>query len=256
MALVDLNLGRISSLTLNDPATRNAMSEEMAREFLAAIQQLKGSKEARVLILSGAGEAFSAGGHLAMLEAKTKLSKEDNRVRMLEFYHSFLSVTSLEIPVIAAINGHAIGAGCCLSLAADIRIAAKEAKLGFNFVTLGLHPGMGATYFVPKLVGPSLATELLYSGSIISSETALSMKLVNQVCSVGEVLAKANQLAEKIAANGPQSIRELKKNLSFGMKQQLELALEREAEAQAADYVGPEFLEGIRAAQEKRKAQF
>lgn len=256
MALVDLTLGKVSQLVLSNAETRNAMSEQMAVEFLAAVTKLKASKEARVVILTGAGEAFSGGGHLSMLEAKTTLSREENRVKMLEFYHSFLSITELEIPVIAAVNGHAIGAGCCLALAADIRIAAKEAKLGFNFVSLGLHPGMGATYFLPRLVGDSLAAELLYSGSIISSDTALAMKLVNQICPAGEVLNKAQEMGEKIASNGPSSIRELKRNLKVGMPEALEAALQLEATAQAGDYVGPEFLEGIRAALEKRKANF
>lgn len=256
MALIDLTLGKIAQIVLNDAGTRNAMSEEMAKEFFAAVTKLKASQDTRVVIVTGAGEAFSGGGHLSMLEAKTKLSEEENRVKMLQFYHSFLSITELEVPVIAAVNGHAIGAGCCLALAADIRIAAKEAKLGFNFVSLGLHPGMGATYFLPRLVGDSLAAELLYSGSIISAESAHAIKLVNQVCSAGEVIGKAQEMAEKIASNGPRSIRELKKNLKVGMKEGLESVLKLEAKAQAGDYVGPEFLEGIRAAKEKRKPNF
>ena len=256
MALIDLKLGRVTRLVLSDTSTRNAMSEEMAGEFLAAVKQIKANKEARVVVITGAGEAFSAGGHLSMLEAKTKLSEEENRVKMLEFYHSFLSLTELEIPVIAAINGHAMGAGCCLALAADIRIAAKEAKLGFNFVSLGLHPGMGATYFLPRLVGSSLAAELLYTGSIISTDAALSMKLVNQVYPAAEVVTKSIELGEKIASNGPRSIRELKKNLNIGMQEGLEKALKLEAIAQAGDYLGPEFKEGIRAAKDKSKANF
>jgi len=256
MALIDLKLAQVAQITLSDVETRNAMSEAMASEFLVAVKKIKARPDVRVVILTGAGEAFSAGGHLSMLEAKTRLSVAENRAKMLEFYHSFLSITGLEIPVIAAINGHAIGAGCCLALASDIRIAASEAKLGFNFVSLGLHPGMGATYFLPRLVGPSLARELLFSGSIISAETAASLRLVNQIYPAVDVLAKAQELAEKIASNGPRAIRELKKNLNIGMLEGLESALQLEAEAQAEDYVGAEFLEGIQAAKEKRKPKF
>jgi len=256
MALVELKLGQVTQLTLSDAASRNAMSEQMAVEFQAAVSAIKSNKETRAVVITGAGEAFSGGGHLSMLEAKTKLSEEENRLKMLDFYHSFLSLTEIEVPVIAAINGHAIGAGCCLALAADIRIASKDAKLGFNFVALGLHPGMGATYFLPKLVGSSLSAELLYSGSIISAEFAASIKLVNQVCLPSEVLPKALELAEKIASNGPRSIRELKKNLNIGLQKELNAALELEAKAQAGDYIGLEFFEGIQAAKEKRKANF
>ncbi len=262
MPLVCLEKGRISRLTLNHPESRNAMSEEMAAEFAAAVNELKASSETRVVILSGAGEAFSAGGHLTMLEEKTRLSPEENERKMLEFYEAFLSIQQIPVPVIAALNGHAIGAACCLSLACDIRVAVREAKLGLNFVALGLHPGMGASYFLPRLVGPALSAELLYSGSIVTAEEALRMCLVNRVCSAAEFHGEVDKLAARIAGNGPKAIRELKENLraapfqSLDQEGALAQALAREAKAQAGNYAGAEFREGITAAREKRTPDF
>ncbi len=256
MPLVEIVNGPITRLVLSEPATRNAMSEAMAAEFQAAVREIAKDSETRVVVLTGSGEAFSGGGHLSMLEEKTRLSKEENRLKMLEFYSSFLCITELKVPVIAALNGHAIGAACCLSLAADIRIAAAGAKLGFNFVALGLHPGMGATYFLPRLIGPSKAAELLYTASIITAERALELGLVSEVVPLSDLEARVQEVAKKISSNGPSALRELKTTLCLDQKAELQKALEREAEMQSGDYLSAEFLEGITAAKEKRKPQF
>src|SRR5262249_10307005 len=155
---------------LDDPEARNAMGEEMAAQFLRAAGELKNDRSVRVVVLTGRGRAFSGGGNLDMLETKTRIAKEENQRLMREVYRSFISILEIDVPVIAAVNGHAIGAGLCLALACDLRIASADAKLGLNFVHLGLHPGMGATYFVPRLVGDARAAELLYSGATISAE--------------------------------------------------------------------------------------
>jgi enoyl-CoA hydratase len=232
------------------------MSEEMAGEFSSIVSKLKSDPQVRVVVLTGAGEAFSGGGHLSMLEEKTRLSLEENERKMLDFYHAFLSIRELPVPVIAAINGHAVGAGCCLALACDVRIAAQEAKLGMNFVALGLHPGMAATYFLPRLVGPAVTAELLYAGNIITADEALRIGLVNRVSSGPEFQGEVEKLSAKIAANGPRSIRELRESLAMSPSRTLEECLKREAKAQAGNYIGEEFREGITAAREKRPAKF
>jgi enoyl-CoA hydratase len=255
MALVEISddLGVIT-ITLNDPGSRNAMSEAMAEEFRGAVERLKLEEGIRVVILTGAGEVFSGGGHLAMLEEKTRLSVEENEQKMLEFYRSFLSVCDLPVPTIAALNGHAIGAGCCLSLACDIRIAAEGAKLGFNFLALGLHPGMGATYFLPRIIGPAKAAELLYSAAIISAKEAFELGMVNRVVRRDLLGQAVGDLAKRIASNGPCATRELKQSLR--QAGELDEALAREAQVQANNYVGREFLEGISAARERRTPVF
>ena len=243
-------------LSLNDPDTRNAMSEAMAEQFSSIVTELSNDRLLRVVVLTGVGAAFSGGGHLDMLFEKTKLSEDENRLRMEQFYKRFLSVRQIPVPVIAAINGHAVGAGLCLALGCDIRIAVPSAKLGLNFVNLGLHPGMGATYFLPRLIGPAKAAELLYCGSIITAEKALALGMVSQLVEPEKLSSCVEQLAKSIAEAGPQAIRELKVSLQLSEQSSLEASLKREALCQAQDYHGLEFLEGISAAKERRKPKF
>ena len=121
--------GGIVRILLNDPDTRNAMSEAMAEAFAAVVRELRKREDVRVVVLTGAGRAFSGGGHLEMLFDKTKLERQQNVELMQQFYRQFLSITELEVPVVAAINGHAVGAGLCLAMACDVRIAVQEASL-------------------------------------------------------------------------------------------------------------------------------
>ena len=232
------------------------MSEAMAARFASVIANLKQDTETRVVILTGAGSVFSGGGHLDMLFEKTKLSLDANRKEMEQFYDSFLCLRELPVPIVAAINGHAIGAGLCIALACDVRIASNDAKLGLNFVHLGLHPGMGATYFLPRIVGPAKAAELLYAGKILTAAESAAIGMVNQAVPAEELKSAVEKLAAQVAAAGPQAVRNLKASLQSSMDRSLKECLLREASAQAEDYVGPQFLEGITAAKGKRTPLF
>ncbi|NDC37739.1 MAG: enoyl-CoA hydratase/isomerase family protein [Proteobacteria bacterium] len=246
----------IGKIILNDPESLNAMSEGMATEFRELVARLKSAATLpRALILTGAGRAFSAGGDLAMLKQKTTLSKQQNQERMLWFYDSFLSVLDLEVPLIAAINGHAIGAGLCVASACDIRLVATGAKLGFTFVKLGLHPGMGATYMLPQVLGSAAARELLLTGRVVEAEEALCLGLVSKVVAPEMLPSEAHKVAEEIAANGPLCIRQLLRSVRSPALT-LQSALQREALCQADNYAGAEFLEGVQATMEKRKPNF
>jgi enoyl-CoA hydratase/carnithine racemase len=246
----------IGTITLNDPDNLNAMSEAMAEEFSGLVAKLKQNNEKlKVLILTGSGRAFSAGGNLAMLEQKTQLEPEENRTRMLKFYDSFLSILQVPVPIIAAINGAAVGAGLCLASACDLRIAVDSAKMGFTFTKLGLHPGMGATYFLPRLLGDSVARELMLTGRIISAVDALRLGLVSQVVSSSELLSTVKNLANEILTCGKHSIALLLETLR-SPSSNLSEALSREAITQSYCYAHPEFKEGVRAAIEKRPAKF
>ncbi len=240
--LDDLDDG-ISRITLNSPSTLNAMDDAMASEFKTLIEELRLRKDLRVLILSGEGRAFSAGGHVSMLSSKLELGFEENKAAMLAFYESFLCIRHLEVPSIAAINGHAIGAGLCLALACDIRYVVPEAKLGLNFVQIGLHPGMGATYFVPKLVGPGVAAELMFAGSIFSGEDAMTLGLVNSVFEKQDFENSVLGNAQKLATSAPESVRQLKNTFSKKAEAELLSCLEREAHCQAENFQGKEFRE-------------
>lgn len=240
-------------LTLNAPESLNAMSEEMANEFSSAIDKVKENKSLRALILTGAGRAFSAGGDLEMLLNKTKLSKEENKKRMLSFYNSFLKLRSLQIPTIAAINGHAIGAGLCVACGCDIRVASKGAKFGFTFTKLGLHPGMGATYLLREVVGASNSSLLLLTGRVIDAEMALKLGLISDL--VESSLDRAKEIVSEIESSGPECTTQLLESLRNPSNSLVD-ALNREAEAQSINYSGKEFLEGLTATKEKRRANW
>lgn len=257
MSLVSssIDANGIVTLTLNDEANLNAMSEAMAKEFRAVIQDLKTKKVARAVILTGAGKAFSAGGHLAMLDAKRALGGEENRAQMLSFYESFLCILDLKVPLIAALHGSAIGAGLCLACACDIRLAAADTKLGFTFLKLGLHPGMGGTYFVPRVLGPGMATELLITARVIGAEEALRIGLVSKVCPKDGLLAEARSVAAEVLGCGPVATQQLLETLR-GDASHLEQALAREAVCQSVNYASAEFAEGLAAIKEKRSPSF
>lgn len=258
MALVEYEISedQIGKITLNDPSNLNAMGQEMAAEFRALVERLRpDAKHIRALVVTGAGRAFSAGGNLEMLERKKAISGEENRRLMLEFYNSFLSILSLRVPLIAAINGHAIGAGLCVACACDIRIAAEGAKLGVTFTKLGLHPGMGGTYLLPRLIGFAAAAELMLTGRVIEAGEALRAGLVSRVVQATEVVEESLKVAREIAACGPESVRQTLESLRAGYGSLLE-ALEREALCQSINYASPEFAEGVRATIEKRAPKF
>jgi len=255
LVLQTIDSDGIATLTLNDEANLNAMSDEMATEFAAAVRTLKTQRGLRAVMLTGAGKAFSAGGHLAMLEAKRAKTAEENRVGMLSFYNSFLCIRELNVPLIAAINGAAVGAGLCVACACDFRVASDATKLGFTFLKLGLHPGMGATYFVRRIVGASMATELLVTGRVISAQEALRIGVVSRVCDAADVMKEARAVAAEILSCGPEATAQLLQTMR-GDPELLTRALEREASCQSVNYAGAEFAEGVAAIKEKRLPRF
>lgn len=245
----------VATLTLHDEANLNAMSEAMAVDFRAAVDGLKKNRALRAVILTGAGKAFSAGGHLAMLDAKRSVGAEENRAQMLAFYDSFLCILGLRVPIIAALHGAAVGAGLCLACACDVRIASQDTKLGFTFLKLGLHPGMGGTYFVPRIVGAGIATELLVTGRILGAEEALRIGLVSRLCEKAKLLEEARSVANEILSCGPLATAQLLETMR-GDTAHLEQALAREAVCQSVNYAGAEFAEGLAAIKEKRSPRF
>ncbi len=258
MALVLYNksANRTASITLNDPDNLNAMSEEMALEFKETVRGIKNeASPPRVIILTGAGRAFSAGGRLEMLDKKRAIAPAENVRIMMDFYHAFLSIRTLDIPTIAMINGHAVGAGLCLAAACDLRIAGEGAKLGVTFAKLGLHPGMGGTYFLPKIVGGAVAADLLITGRLISASEALNFGLVSRTAPQESLKQSTESFAEEVLGAGPSTVRHLLTVLR-GDPKDLESALLREAQAQGESYASAEFAEGVRAAIEKRKPHF
>lgn len=256
LVLSEVSGSNVATITLNDPERLNAMSLSMATEFRKAVSELARRKDLlRAIILTGSGRAFSAGGDLEMLKAKQTKTPEVNKKEMLEFYHSFLGILDLDVPLIAALNGAAIGAGLCVAAACDIRLATAESKLGFTFTRLGLHPGMGATYFVPRVIGDARARELLLTGKVISASEALNIGLISKIVASEKLAEETGLIVQELLKCGPEASRQLVVSLR-GPKAELAAALDREAECQSVNYAGAEFKEGLQAVAEKREAKW
>eukprot|EP00612_Vaucheria_litorea_P006510 CAMPEP_0171472340 /NCGR_PEP_ID=MMETSP0946-20130122/1217_1 /TAXON_ID=109269 /ORGANISM="Vaucheria litorea, Strain CCMP2940" /LENGTH=217 /DNA_ID=CAMNT_0012001953 /DNA_START=219 /DNA_END=869 /DNA_ORIENTATION=- len=217
----------------------------MGNEFTDRINEIheeykKGN--VRSLILTGSDPAFSAGGDTSwLLERKNELP-ENNSKTMLNFYRSYLYIRSLPVPIIAAIKGPAIGAGLCLALACDIRITGFKSKLGLTFCSLGLHPGMGCTHFLPNIVGSENSKRLLFTADTISGVEALSIGLVSEAHEQDDVITRAGILAARIAQNSPLAVQQCVKTLRDTENLDLEKILQREADAQAMCYASKDFF--------------
>lgn len=253
----------VATLVLNDPERRNAMSEAMGEAFVARTAELARDPGVRAVIVTGAGGAFASGGDLAMIQGRADLAaarpEHARRVvgdAMRSFYRLFLSVRELPCPTLAALNGSAVGAGLCLALACDVRIASATARLGLNFTALGLHPGMGATWTLPRLVGPARAAELLYSARLLSGEEAAAIGLVNRAVPAEQLMAVARELAAEFAATAPLANRAVKRALARTEGASLEDQLAFEAEEQAASFATRDVQEGLAAARERRRPRF
>jgi enoyl-CoA hydratase len=256
--------GDVVVLTFNDPDRLNAMTEAMGHALSEAVGRLAADDSLRAVVLTGAGRAFSAGGDLAMIERKNREARaapgdpvrRENRAFMEGFYRLYLAVRDLPCPALAALNGAAIGAGLCVALGCDLRVASREARLGLNFTRLGIHPGMGASWTLPRLVGPARAAELLFTGRLFDGSEAERIGLVNRVVERERVLAETLELAREIAASAPLAVRATKRGLARSLDSDLAGQLAFEAEQQALDYESADLVEGLAAAREKRAPEF
>jgi enoyl-CoA hydratase len=246
----------VAQLWLARPESRNSMTEAMGAEVERAVQEINSASGVRVLMVRGEGRSFSAGGDFQMLEERARASEVENRAAMRRFYRSFLAVRAVRVPTIAVLHGAAMGAGLCFAMACDLRVAAAGTKLGFNFVRVGLHPGMGATWFLPRLIGPSRATELLLTGRTLEAEEALAMGLVHQVHLAEALENAALILADEILSAAPVAVAQTKATLLGALERTLDESLAEEAHAQAVDFGTQDLKEAIAAFTEKRKPGF
>ena len=253
--------GPIATIELSNPDRANAMSVAMAHEFRGACEELACSTSLRAVIVTGTGRYFAAGGALDMLEEVCSGPHDDERraenARNMETYYGcFLAIRDVPVPVIAAVNGPAVGAGLCLALACDIRLVSTQAKLGVTFTRLGIHPGLGATWFLPRIVGTERATLLLCTGRTISGPEAVEAGLAVEAYAPDELLPAARSLANEIADCAPLANRLVKESLRRSPDDDLATRLAAEAKAQSETYAHPDALEGIRAFQARRAPRF
>jgi enoyl-CoA hydratase len=244
----------IAWVTLNRPERLNALNSQALIDLREAFQHLSHDDEVRVIILTGAGDrAFAAGADIAEMHEKSP-------TEALAFARlgqaACDAIAQAPQPVIAAINGFALGGGCEIALACDIRLASDRAVLGQPEVTLGVPPGWGGTQRLTRLVGPGVASELIFTGRRVSAEEALRIGLVNTVYPADELLDRARELALAIARNGPIAVRLSKAAIRQALDVDLQSGLAFEAEAFALAFSTADQREGMSAFLEKRSAQF
>lgn len=253
--------GAIATLTLSRPETMNALGEAGDGDAVAAAcSAIAGDPAIRVAILTGEGRAFSAGGNVkAMLAGEGNFAGNPAMVRegyRGNIHRALRALYSLDVPLIAAINGPAIGLGCDLACLADIRIASTKASFGVTFLKVGIIPGDGGTWILPRVIGMSRAAELFYTGRVIRPEQALEWGLVSQVVEPEELLDAAQALAEEIAQQPPYQLRATKTLLRQGQTVSYDAMLELAASTQGLMHHTEDHKEGARSILEKRPAVF
>jgi enoyl-CoA hydratase/carnithine racemase len=253
--------GHVVTLTLNRHETRNAISEdEMVDAIVAACDKINKDHSVRAVIITGAGSAFSSGGNVKdMRDKKGMFGGTANEIR--DGYRNGiqripLAVNNLEVPIIAAVNGAAIGAGCDLTMMCDMRIASEKALFAESFVKVGLIPGDGGAWFLPRVVGLSRANEMAFTGEPVTAETALAWGMVSQVVEPEKLLEAANKLALRIAANPPSALRMTKRLIKEGEHAKLDSLLEMSASLQALAHQTQDHAEAVDAIIEKRTPNF
>jgi len=244
----------VAVLTLHRPDKLNALNRELITSLLAAVTELSADPGVRCAVLTGAGEkAFAAG---ADIEAMSEMPAATARA-FAELGHRLgAAIEEAHFPVIAAVNGFALGGGCELALACDFIYASDKAKFGQPEVNLGVIPGFGGTQRLARRVGIGRARELCYTGDIIGAEEALRIGLVNQVVPHAELLGKVKAVATKIASKGPLAIAQAKRVTLRGADLPLPVANELEAQAFGALFGSADQREGMRAFLDKRAAAF
>src|SRR5215510_2627064 len=245
-------------LTLNRPDRLNALTVRVAEDFQVAVTEaLKAG--ARAIVLTGAGRAFSAGGDLREMQ---ELAGRDGRaeaffdepLRILN--EAILLIRQTPLPFIAAVNGVASGGGCNLALACDLVIAAESARFNQAFIKIGLTPDCGGTFILPRLVGWKRATELLFTGDLVSAQAAAEMGMINSVTPDEELMSRAMAMAEKLAQAPTAAIAEIKKLLDASAANDLRSHLDLERKTQIESGRTQDFVEGVSAFLEKRPPRF
>ncbi len=245
-------------LTLNRPERLNALTVQVANEFKAAVHEAL-ERGARVIVLTGAGRAFCAGGDVREMQ---EIAKKDGRLEaffdepLRVLNEAILLIRQTPVPFIAAVNGVASGGGCNFALACDIVIAAESARFNQAFIKIGLTPDCGGTFILPRLVGWKRATELLFSGDLISATTAAEMGMINSVAPDDELMNKAMAMADKLAEAPTAAIGQIKMLLDASAANDLASQLDLERKTQIESGRTKDFVEGVSAFLEKRPPRF
>lgn len=252
---------RVVTWTINRPDNRNAISaRDVVERFEELAAQAAMDHDVSCIILTGAGTAFSSGGDVKQFAIDAE-ENQKHPVRTRHWYREGiqripLALDKIEIPIIAAVNGHAIGAGCDLAMMCDIRIASDTAQFGEVFVNMGIIPGDGGSWYLPRLVGRAKAFEMTFTGEVIGATEAKEIGLVSRVVPIDELMPTAQKLAQQISRKPPEVLRMTKRLLKESEFQRLDSALEMAAGMQALAQSTLDHQEAAVAFVEKRKPQF
>jgi 2-(1,2-epoxy-1,2-dihydrophenyl)acetyl-CoA isomerase len=246
--------GPVATITLDRPTALNALTVPVKVALRETLESLAADRSVRVVILTGSGRAFCAGQDLAERDQPDAAPLE---VEVRERYNPIIrAIRSMGQPVIAAVNGVAAGAGASLAFACDIRIAAEEARFVLAFGRIGLVPDSGATWFLPRLVGPAKAAELALVGDRVDAAEALRLGLVSRVVAADELLPEARSLAARLAEGAPLAMALTKEALQRSLTITLDQALDGEAKLQGIAGASADHAEGLAAFKEKRPPRF
>ena len=244
---------RVATITMNRPEAMNALNEKVLRELKNTIAELREDSALRVVIITGEGSAFIAGADIRTMLA-ADLAEVEEFTRLGQGVMD--DIERMDKPVIAAINGFALGGGLELALACDIRLASTEARMGFPEVGLGIFPGFGGTQRATRLIGKGQACELIFTGKHINAEEALHIGLVNRVVPPQDLMIEARRLAERIAAQGPVAVAKAKTAINQALQAGLDAGLAFEFEAVMETFDTEDQKEGMTAFLERRKPEF
>ena len=247
----------IATITLNRPDKLNAFVGHMRRDLAEALEHAGSDRNTRVVVITGAGRAFCAGGDIAFMAELMKRRDAEEFSRILGAGRRvILAIRQMTKPVVAAINGPASGAGCNLALACDLRVAANTATFSQSFAKVGLHPDWGGTYFLPRLVTPNKACEMFFLGESIDANEAARLGIVNQVVAPEELESATMELAQRLRAAPPIALAAAKHAVYMSQAAELEEMLRYETEAQLRCFDSDDGHEGIHAFLEKREPRF
>jgi len=246
--------GAIAVVTIDRPKVLNALNDKTIGELSCCFDEIKNDNEVLCVILTGGGEkSFVAGADIGEL---AKCDVISGRQAMDKGQGVFFQIENLPKPVIAAVNGFALGGGCEIAMACDIRLASEKAKLGQPEVNLGLIPGYGGTQRLARLVGSGKAKQMIFTGDFVTAQEAYRIGLVDEVYPLDELMDKAMEMAKKIASKGPLAVKTSKEAINLGMNTDIRTGCEHEATLFAAICATEDKNEGTGAFLEKRKADF
>ncbi|MEE8346276.1 MAG: enoyl-CoA hydratase [Dehalococcoidia bacterium] len=253
--LVDIS-NNIATITLNRPEKLNALSGEMMDALVPVIERLAEDKEARCVVVTGAGRGFCAGGDIAGMASGETIPDESPVARLRRFEETSRLLHEMPKPTIAMVNGPAAGAGLSIALACDIRIAGESARLGTAFVRIGFSGDYGGTWMLQRLVGPARARELYFTGELIDAREAARIGLVNRTVADDKLGDETRALAERIAKGPPIALARMKQNMNLGLVSDYSTLLDAEAEGMIMTGMTEDNREAIKAFLEKRPATF